>query len=106
MGLGGGTAGPDPGCTCPFPVPGVYDTLDTVELLAMGMKIPPTIHQELLTDARRSPGPRGRRVTWGRRWATEVYRRADDGSDLDLVRAHMGDDPYSPVGDEGNFPLV
>lgn len=53
--------------------------------------------------------PRSARKTsdlGGRRWATEVYRRADDGSDLDLVRAHMGDDPYSPVGDEGNFPLV
>lgn len=32
----GGTADPGPECTCPFPLLGVYDTLETVER-AMGM---------------------------------------------------------------------
>lgn len=100
----GGTADPDAECTCPFPILGVYDTLETVER-AMGMQIPATIR----AAACRRPlfaDPRGAQRAWGRIWATEVHRTGDDGSILSTFAPAWEDNPYSPVWDEDNFPLL
>lgn len=102
----GGTADPGPDCTCPFPELGVYDTLDTVEL-AMGMKIPPEVREELLADARSSPISEEDKRAWGRIWAAEVYRTAEDGWTIFITFAPAWEEnPHSPLWDEDNFPLV
>lgn len=84
-----------------FPVLGIFDSLDTIEL-AMGMKIPPGMRDRLLLDAMLEPTTDTERAEWGRVWAAEVYRAAPDGEIVASFAPALTDDPNSPRWDPDN----
>lgn len=101
----GGTADPAPDCTCPFPVLGVYDTLETVEV-AIGRALPGDVRQQLLADARRYPLAEDEQGAWGRVWGAEVYRTDPDGQIHCSFAPTWAEDPCSARWDPDGFPLA
>ncbi len=92
-------------CSCPFPTLGIYDTLDTIEV-AMGIPIPNEIREELLGDASLRPIREDDKGAWGRVWAAEVHRRAPDGTIFSSFAPTWASNPYSPLWNPDDFPLL
>lgn len=100
----GDSAHPELDCTCPFPILGIYDTLETIEL-ALGSKIPAPIREHLLRDALCHPAHEDGKAAWGGIWAAELFRRAEDGMIVTSFAPTGAEDASSPLWGKDNFSL-